>query len=395
MHIMSSKINITIINMAVTVSLLLLLSIVAGCEREVQIQPSGNVIRLGVIGPLTGENKAKGIDGAKGIKAAMKMAPLLDNGDKIELVIEDDQNQPALTVSALRKLADEEKVSAILLMSSSASALELRKLADEIKIPVLAMLATHPDVTLDNSYISQLCSDDNSQASVAALFVMDELLLERAAVFTNPDSQHSTALAAEFIRKFQSVGGVVTDTVLLGEGNGYIEKLQELRDKSTDLLYLPVKAREIIAIEKASREIGWNPEIMASDGLLATVINDYSEEVPLLDGIYAIDFFASDDEGLHKSPQFKKIGKIYRSLYKDRGTSYTALGVEAYLVIHNAMNRCEMSDDRLCINTMLRNTKNFDALVGKISILENGKANRPLVVNTIHEDTSKFVVKVY
>lgn len=392
---MSSNANTKIYKIAVTVSLLLLLSIIVGCEHEVQIQPSGKLIKLGVIGPFTGDDKAKGLDGTDGIKTAMQMAPMLDNGDKIELVIEDDQNQPALTVKALRKLTDDEKVSAILLMSSSASALEIRQLADEVKIPVLAILATHPDVTLDNSYISQLCFDDKSQGTVAALFVMDELLLDRAAVFTDPDSQHSTALTAEFIRKFQSVGGEVTDTVLIEQDGSHIEKLRALHNKDTDLLYLPIKAADMIAIEKATREIGWNPKVMASDGLLATVINDYSEEVPLLEGIYAIDFFASDDKAQLKSPQSKIMGKLYQSLYKDKVTSYNALGVEAYLVLLNAMNRCDKSDDRLCINSMLRNTKNFDALVGKISILENGKANRPLVVNTIREATSKFVVKVY
>lgn len=392
---MSSMANTLITKMAVTVYVLLFLLISAGCERELEIRPSGEVIKLGVIGPFSGDEKAKGLGGTEGIKTAMQVAPLLGNGDKIELVIEDDQNQPEQTVSALKKLANEDKVSAVLLMSTSASALAVRSLADNIKIPVLAMLATHPDITLGNNYISQLVFDDTSQGTVAALFVMDELLLERAAVFTSPDSQHSTALTAEFIRKFQSVGGVVTDTVLLGEGHDYVDKLMELRDKKTDLLYLPVKARELIAIEKATREIDWNPEIMASDGLLATVINDYSKEVALLEGIYAIDFFASDDKSLKRSTQTRKLAKIHRSQYRQRPTSYIALGIEAYLVLHNAMNRCQKPGDRLCINKMLRNTENYEGLVGKISILENGKAKRPLIVNTIRDASAKFVVKVH
>ena len=392
---MTSMTNKISIKIAVILAAVFLLSIVGGCEREPEIQPSGRIIRLAVIGPFTGSDQAKGLDGVAGLKTAMQLKPLLNNGDKIELVIEDDQNQPELTVRAMKKLADEEKISAILLMSSSKSALAVRSLANEIKIPVLAMLATHPEVTLDNDYISQLCFDDISQGVVAALFVKDELLLERAAVFTNPDSQHSTALTAEFIRKFQSVGGIVTDTVLLGDEEKYKEKLQELRDKRTDLLYLPVKARELIAIEKSTREIKWHPEVMGSDGLLATVINEFSDDVALLEGVYAIDFFASDDKGLQTSSKFKKLGKLYRSQYKKKATSYTVLGVEAYLVFLNAMNRCQAPDDRLCINRMLRDTRNLETLVGNISILENGKADRPLIVNTIRDADSKFVVKVH
>ena len=134
---------------------------------------------------------------------------------------------------------------------------------------------------------------------------------------------------------------------------------------------------------------------MASDGLLATVINDYSKELALLEGIYAIDFFASDDKSLKRSRQSRKLAEIHRSQSRQRSTSYIALGIEAYLVLHNAMNRCQEPDDRLCINQMLRNTENFEGLVGKISILENGKAKRPLIVNTIRDASARFVVKVH
>ena len=94
---MSSMANTLITKMAVTVYVLLFLMISAGCECELEIRPSGEVIKLGVIGPFSGDDKAKGLDGTEGIKTAMQLAPLLGNGDKIELVIEDDQNQPEKT----------------------------------------------------------------------------------------------------------------------------------------------------------------------------------------------------------------------------------------------------------------------------------------------------------
>ena len=377
----------------------LCLLLAGGCDREVEIQPSGKVIRLGVVGPFSGEHAGKGNNAIEGISVAMQYAPLLNNGDKLELVIEDDQNKPEQTVAAVDRLVNEKHVSAIILMSTSESALEIRSQVNKLEIPVLAMLATHPDVTRDNNYISQLCFDDVFQASVAALFVMDELLLDTAAVFTNEESQHSSILAAEFIRKYQTVGGKVIDTILVHDDQNYKDKLEFLREKGTRLLYLPVTAKTVIEIQRAATEIGWNPVIMSSDGLAATVFNDYRDVMSLLEGIYAIDFIAQDDKTIDKvlknASFWKKLDNIYKSQNKDVATTYTALGAESLMLLSNALNRCEDPQDRSCINRMLRNTKNFQGMAGKVSILENGKASRPLVVNAIRDGRLDFIVKVY
>jgi len=44
---------------------------------------------------------------------------------------------------------------------------------------------------------------------------------------------------------------------------------------------------------------------------------------------------------------------------------------------------------------MLRNTEEFDGLLGKIAIRDNGKAERPILVNVIEDQKMKFLVKVY
>lgn len=367
----------------------------SGCDRQKEIQPSGKIIKLGIIGPFSGEDKAKGLEGIKGVETAMALTPLLDNGDKIQLIIEDDKNKPALTLSTLQRLVAEEQVSAIILMSTSASALEIKYSSNELQIPILAMLATHPDITKDSGFISQLCFDNHTQAAVAALFVMDELLLNKVAIFTSPDSRHSTALATEFINKYQSVGGGVVDTVLIEPDIDYEKELVALREKGTELLYLPVKPKEMVTIVKAADELNWQPKVMGSDGLLATVISDYSSDTDYLDGIYAIDYFASNDNPIEHKSRLEKISKIYKASHKHESTSYTALGFESFAVLQNAMNRCEVTNNSACINDRLRDTEQFEGLAGKISINEDGKASRPLVVNSIKDGKMKFIVKVY
>ena len=77
------------------------------------------------------------------------------------------------------------------------------------------------------------------------------------------------------------------------------------------------------------------------------------------------------------------------------GTTYSALGAEAYLVLSNALNRCEKPTDRACVNQMIRSTRYLEGLAGKLSITAEGKAERALVVNTVEDGRMRFVVKVY
>ena len=141
--------------------------------------------------------------------------------------------------------------------------------------------------------------------------------------------------------------------------------------------------------------MNWHPEIMGSDGLVATVIANYEEDTDLLQGLYAIDFFTQSEALIERNSWLQKISKAYKERYDEQGTSYAALGFEGYMIIQNAMNRCNDPGNRICINRQLRNTKNFAGLASKISINEKGKASRPLIVNTIKNGKMEFIVKVY
>ncbi len=379
-----------LIHLAILIALVFLFN---GCDQQSAIQPSGKKIKVGIIGPFSGSDLAKGKDGLKGIKAAMQLQPCLENGDGVELVVEDDQNEPSLTVKALEKLTESDKVSAILILSSSDPVLEIAPIADTYKTPILALIATHPDVTINTSFVSQLCFDDTFQATVAALFIKDDLLIDTVAVFSNPDSAYSSYLAAQFIRKFKSLGGRITETVsITQETDDYTNILESIRNKKTELLYLPIRSKDLIRIVKALKKMRWKPEMMGSDGLLSTVLTQHKEESGILEGILATDLYSS----LMPLTSFgKEATKSFHSLFDGRATTYAALGAEGYALLLNAMNRCSTPVNRACINQMIHNTSDFTGVMGKIWIKSNGKAVRPLVVNTIKHGRLEFVVKVY
>jgi branched-chain amino acid transport system substrate-binding protein len=364
-----------------------------GCDQKPAITPSGKTIKVGIIAPFSGSDHAKGKDGLKGMETAMQLQPYLQNGDRIELVVENDKDDPALTVKLLKKLVNEVKVSAIITFSSTSPVLGMAKVADQYRTPILATLATHPDITEHNGFISQLCFDDDFQGTVAAVFVRDDLLIDKVAVFSNPSSVYSSHLAAKFESKFKSIGGEITDTVSLTEETGNLSKvIKNVHDNTPELLYLPTSAKDLVRIVREVRKLDWKPKMMGSDGLISTILAQHQEEIDLVDGILATDFFA---HGMPLNPFGKRVRDKFREKYKRIPTVYAALGVEAYSILLNAMNRCSDPADREYINRQIRSTVNFAGLIGNITIGPNGKAQRPLTINSIQGGRSKFIFKVY
>ena len=376
------------------ISLILLSFFLVACDRPgPSVTPSGKIIKIGVIGPMSGPEKALGMDSLEGMQTALLMQPYLSNGDALDLVIEDDKNEPERTVKAFKKLAAEDKVSAIILLSTSASALAVNSIVDDYHIPVLVLLATHPEVSKDTQFVSQLCFDNSFQGKVAALFVRDELLIERVAVFINPDNSHSISLADEFMRKFRSIEGRIIDVIPVTEStDDFEESVSLLSDRDIQLLYLPVAAGDVVNISKALKKTDWKPMVMGSDGLLSNVLARYPESVHLLNGFFTIELYSKMDGNTLYA---EKVVKFFRSHYKTRNSIYPAAGFEGTTLLMDAMNRCNNPAENECINTQLHNTVEFDGLMGKITIQSDGKARRPLIVNRISGNLLKLVVKVY
>jgi branched-chain amino acid transport system substrate-binding protein len=355
--------------------LLPLLLAVNGCDRAEPVSESGLVVKVGFVGPLQGPDAPRGEDTLEGVMTAHALQQLLPNGDRVEIITADSGDDPKMTRSAMRRLVDEDGVVALLLALDSEALLEVAAFADTLGAPLIALIASHPDIVADSDYIAQLPFDDTTQSTVAALFVRDELLIKRAAVIANFDNPHSRYLKETFERKFIATGGELTGSHAVADISD--ELLRHLQAKDTGLLYLPLSARAALQVVSLLGEIGWDPEIMTSDGLLASIQGAYPDRVDELEGVYATDEVSFDD------------------LFDSRKNTFTGLGVEGYALLIDAINRCVSSTDRECVNTAIRSTDRFEGTMARISIDEHGRAYRPVYVNTIRGGLLESVVKVY
>ncbi|MCK5517636.1 MAG: ABC transporter substrate-binding protein [Desulfobulbaceae bacterium] len=341
---------------------------------------------------MSGLDEELGQSCLEGIKTALKLQPTLDNGSPIEIVVEDDQNQPILARKALLKLIEDDAVSAVVIISNSEVVLALVDLAEKLRTPILALTSTHPDITKDNSYISQLLFDDHFQASVASLYVRDELLAERVGVVVDDNNPHSEYLANQFINKFTSAGGTCTELTVNNGNKQLVAGLESLQIQGINFLYVPLVAKHVITIAQSLEKLDYHPVMIGSDGLQAMILLQYPEDLHLVNGMLATDPYSSS------TPQTgygREIQRQFQQSFSTQGTVLAAEGAEGTSIILSAINRCPEQSDRSCINQKLRSTRDFVGLLGKISIDAQGKAERPIFINTIDNSRLRSVVKVY
>jgi branched-chain amino acid transport system substrate-binding protein len=374
------------------VFLSVLLIFLAGCEEtQKKFEPSGKVVKIGFVGPLSGENGVLGSNSLLGARAALQLQPYLLNGDRIEIVALDDQNNPETSNTVIESLVKDENVAAILLGSTSETVLSTLKRLEEYNVPAIALLATHPDVS-KGEYTIQIPFDDVLQGTVAALFVMDEMIIDRVAVFVEPEEVHSALLAETFSKTFIEAGGEIDIIEYPPKSKDLQEILIGLRDGGINFLYLPIHGSGVVEIEKICRTMGYDPNAMLSDGVLSRIILGNDNDFDLVEGMLATDVYTNV---MITKNYGEKLRKVFDESFSAPKTTYTALGAEGMSILLGAMDGCGTSRDRQCIKRNLHGTSSFLGVNGTFSITAEGKAERPIFINKIVQGKLKFEVMVY
>ncbi len=377
---------------SIIITTLVVIILLPGCEKQKKIEPSGKTISIGVIGSFTGDNNHVGTSGLHGIKTFLKVSPYLINGDQVKLLIKDDKSNPKDALKTLKELAEQDKVSAVLLLSDSSIALEIADKTDG-EIPIIATLATHPEVTNNDKNIVQLSFDDYFQSVVAAMFSRDELLVDKAAVFVDKSSEHSEYQAETFAKKFLESGGVITSIAEINEFNEtprqIVEKLQQM---NTELIYVPVDHESVLRIATAVAESNWEPLAIGSDGLLTQILLTHKDQLDVVHDLMTTDVFTSQQP-------ITKLGKVMVKTYKDEfgdtGSTFAGLGVESMWLLTDMLEICLPEPSAECLTQTMKKGFTFQGLLSPITIGTDGKAVRPVFVNAIKNNKQVLKVKVY
>jgi len=350
-------------------------------------------VKIGVVLPLTGPIAAFGQTSRGGLDIAYAQDHKLKNGDNVKLIILDDRGDKVEAATATRRLIDKNHVTAILGEVASSNSMAMAPVAENAKTPMITHASTNPRVTKGKKFVTRACFIDPFQGAVAANYALSKGY-KTAVIVTDTKQDYSVGLSKAFRKAYTKGGGKVLKTVYINSGDkDFNAQVSTIKSFHPDIIDFTGYYPEGALLARQARAMGVKAPFIGGDG------SGFPELIKI--GGKAVEGFMYTDhfnEAAAKSPEAKAYVKAFHAKYHKTADSMGALAADAYGMILAAMNKCidagKAPTDKICVNTNLRNTKNYHGVTGVINIDKNGNAVKSAVVNVVKNGKFAYLTTV-
>ena len=350
---------------------------------------SGDVIKIGEYGSMTGSEATFGQSTHQGVEMAVKERNAAGGvkGRQIQLISYDDQGKSQEVVTAVSRLVQQDQVVAIIGEVASSRSIAGGQVAQRYGVPMITPSSTNPQVTEIGDMISRVCFIDPFQGFVGASFAKGQLKLDKAATLYNRAQAYSTGLNAEFAKAFKLLGGEVLIEQAYGDGdNDFSAQLTAIRGKNPQFIYIPGYYTEVVNIARQARKLGITCPLIGGDGWVSEALKNAGDA---LDGCYFSDHYSQQD----KRPEVQEFLKKYNAQYGKIPDSMAALGYDAANLLFDAMERSPSLSGKDLAAT-IASTKNFKGVTGTITLDENRDAQKLAVIQRIQGGNFSYFATV-
>jgi branched-chain amino acid transport system substrate-binding protein len=199
-------------------------------------------IKIGFVGPLTGDVAGLGTVSRTAVELAAEQINATDGigGRQIEVVYEDTKCSSAPATSAVQKLINVDKVSAIVggLCSSETSAFV--PMAMQNKIVTVSYCSSAPALSNAGQYFFRTYPSDSYQGIFAANYAYNTMKARKIAIIYHI-SDWGTGIKNVFVNEFEKLGGKVVDVEgTPQDARDYRTQIAKIKASGFDALYIPV-----------------------------------------------------------------------------------------------------------------------------------------------------------
>lgn len=276
---------------ALIMACLMLMALLAGCGGK-KSEGSGDPIKLGWMGSLTGDQAAYGTCESQTLKMLVdeKNAAGGILGRQIELICYDTKGDAQEAVNVAKRLCAQDKVCAILGPNASGQCIAIQSVLDQYKVSDMSTVATNEKVTVQDGklkeYNFRVCFLDPQQGKIAGTFVYDELGFDKAAILYDVNDDYALGLKDNFVKVFTSKGGTIVDEEGYTAGDtDFTAQLTKIKEAGPQIIFTPIFYQDFIMMHKQARTLGIDLPFLGGDGCASEVLFDAADAV---DGSYVI-----------------------------------------------------------------------------------------------------------
>ena len=354
------------------VAFIAVFSVFAGGASE----EAPSTLKIGFIGPLTGDNANYGIRCSNAARLAINEINAAGgvNGMRLELIAEDSQGSVDRAISSYEKLAYTDNVVAIIGPVFTSPALAVAQRCFEDGVVMISPSATHKDVTALGDWVYRTVPSDSLQSEVAAHYFY-EVLGYRNIACLYAMNDYSQGLAEGVEDTFTSLGGTITSmqTCMVGDRD-FRTQLGEIRATNPEAIYIPNYTVEDAQILEQASQLGMNIPFLSSDGFSDPEI--YNLAGDFTDGVIYVGPAQAEASTILVDFQ-----AAYSEAYNgDAPDSFATNSYDATYILRDALTRvfenggdlADIDAFRASVNDEVKATDDFEGANGIINFAANG-----------------------
>ena len=235
---------------------------------------SGDTIKVGVMGPLSGNVSVYGQAVVNGATLYLKQVNANGgiNGKQIEILTEDEQGDATQAVNCFTKMVDEGMTALIGDVTTTPTLAVVAESAD-YNMPMVTASATAEAVTYDaetdtvNANVFRATFTDPFQGIKMADYAYQKLGYTKAAVIFKKGADYNEGLAENFVNEFESLGGTIVDQESYSEGDvDFKTQLTTILGKDPETVFCPNYYEEVGQILSQAESVGLTVPFLGGDG---------------------------------------------------------------------------------------------------------------------------------
>jgi len=343
---------------------------------------TGEPIKIGFIGPLTGDAAYLGQNSKLAAEIAVKEINSAGgiNGRPLEIIYEDSKCNAKDGATAGNKLINIDKVPVIIGGACSSETLAVAPIAEQAKTVVLSYCASAPKVSQAGDYIFRDYPSDSFQGDFLAQYVYNSGIRKAAILYCLSD--YCIGLHDIFKQKFEGLGGtIVADEGFEQSSRDLRSQLTKIKESGAEAVYFASYTEATISGLIQAKELGLNAKMFGADAWDDTTIWTNAKEA---------------GEGAKFTTIAPATPEFHEKFVKETGRNDTICAPQAYDAVHiiaNVMKKVGTNSE--LIKNELYNVKDYKGASGTITFDENGDPTEAnyiikVVKNNIPVDESQL-----